>query len=217
MHQEPLRTLLSIIRDLGSISLYPPYSPGLPLKGERIVLRRFLPEDTEKRQRWAKYHDPYLQRYNFPRRKPKQNRTSFIRLSDRIRIAVVNMDGELIGYASLKSGIAEPIASELGICFAADQIGKGYGWETLLLLLPWTISTLHLQSIYLEVDVINTSAVHLYQKSGFCVRQEFWRKEDDYNLRKHWVQIPFASFGVRWRGNQLEVLTWVMEWKPYVL
>lgn len=186
---------------------------NLPLVGASVLIRRFDLEDEDLRQQWAKFSDPFLAKYNFSPCSRESNVTQFEKLKDRIRLAVDDRQERMIGYISLKPIPSPPRSAELGICFAADQVNKGYGGETLRLVLPWASRHLGLERIRLEVDDVNQRAICLYQRLGFRQRDSFWKREDCSTLKAHILQNGLRP-GFRWQGRHLEVLTWMMEWRP---
>jgi RimJ/RimL family protein N-acetyltransferase len=186
--------------------------PGLPLKGHSILVRNFCRSDEDARQRWEKYTEPYYLKYNFMPQGTLQNDRTFQKLKNRIRLAVDDHGGDLVGYASLKPVKGDPAAAELGICLAADQISRGYGSEVMKLLLPWSVSALNVNRIILEVDLINQRAIRLYEKFGFLKISDFWKKESNPSLLER-KEIYKGLPGVRLHNRHLELLTWIMEWE----
>jgi RimJ/RimL family protein N-acetyltransferase len=185
--------------------------PGLPLSSPRLKVRRFSLADEITRQGWAKFSDPYLSKYNFQPHNPLINKATFRRLSDRLRLGVENEHGHLIGYISLKPIARDPAALEMGVCFAADEVGKGNGQEALRMVLPWCRGILNAHKVVLEVDQVNERAYRLYRRLGFTKVGEAWKEEDHPELIAHFRRngtIP----GFRWNNQRLEVLSWVMEW-----
>lgn len=185
---------------------------GLPLEGKGIRIREFRRSDEEARQKWAKFADFYLLKYNFTPQAAADNDLTFHRLRDRLRLAVDNSTGELIGYVSLKAIKRDPGAAELGICFAADQVSRGFGRQALGLILPWAARTLKLKRILLEVDAINTRALRLYRRFGFRLVSQTWKREDNPALRE-FVSRGGPAYGIRFRRSRLELLSWRMEWR----
>lgn len=186
--------------------------PGLPLRGDNVTIRMFRRADEDARQQWAKFQDFYLTKYNFHPQPAVENDLNFTRLRDRIRLAVENSVGEMVGYVSFKQVKKDPGAAELGICFAADQVSRGFGGDTLRIIFPWASGILNLKRIILEVDAINARAIRLYQRFGFRTIKETWYKEENPALKEHIVggcSLP----GVRCRRNQIELLSWRMEWR----
>ena len=187
--------------------------PGLPLCGRRTTIRPFAPADEARRQVWAKFNDPYFTRYNFTPRQPQANQVLFERLRDRIRLAVDDPDGNLIGYASLKPVAGPGDSMEIGLCFSADHIGQGWGCEAMELLLPWAIECLNLRRLILDVDEINQRAFRLYRRLGFTVSGQFWKKEKNPRLAEYSRQLGLEH-ACRCKNGQMEILAWRMEWSP---
>ncbi|MCX6639636.1 MAG: GNAT family N-acetyltransferase [bacterium] len=184
--------------------------PGLPLRGERVIIRPFTRADEDRRQGWCKYQDPYLSKYNFQPQGTAANDLTFQRLQDRLRFAVDDHQDELIGYLSLKPAPRRQDRAELGMCFAADQVSRGNGAEALDLLLPWAYRTLDLQFLTLEVDAINERAIRLYRSLRFKKTGEKWQKENNPSLQDFFIRHGFHP-GSRCRVHQLELLSWKME------
>ncbi|RJP72881.1 MAG: N-acetyltransferase [Candidatus Zixiibacteriota bacterium] len=193
--------------------LDPERLPGLPLEGIRLRVRPFRREDEERRQQWAKYSEPYFTKYNFTPHSREVNEISFLRLRDRLRLSVDDSSGQLVGYVSLKPVKNDPDCAELGICFAADQVDKGYGRETMELVMDWAVHALDLRRLVLDVDAVNRRAIRLYEQVGFRKVTEMWKAEDTPALVTQF-RGRTPSPGFRWKKSQLQVLTWVMEWTP---
>jgi RimJ/RimL family protein N-acetyltransferase len=208
----PADTLLGWIKRAGSFGWDQHPIPGLPLRGKRVLIRSFQRSDEDVRQRWAKFQDPYLLKYNFTPRGTFENDITYQKLKDRVRLAVENQEEQVIGYVSLKPVKGDVQSAELGICFAADQVSKGYGSETLKLILDWAREVLKVQRVELEVDALNLRAIKLYENFGFRKVGEFWRK-DDHPALFAYCESSNRHPHIRRRKNRIELLSWKMEWK----
>ncbi len=187
--------------------------PGLPLVSERVRIVPFTCEDEERRQRWAKYTEPYFAKYNFSPQSPAVNKRNFLRLQDRVRLAIEDHAAALIGYISLQPQRLNSGAAELGICLAADQTDRGYGREALSLVLPWSVEYLGCKCLILQVDEVNLRAIRLYQRLGFRKVATLWKRENNDLLKEYLIRAGTPG-GYRWKRHHLEVLSWIMEWKP---
>lgn len=203
-----LGKLTAELEDLGGTAVH---LPGLPLKGERIMVRKFCRSDEDRRQSWAKFREPHLLKYNFNPRRPAENDVLYMKLRDRIRLSVDRLSGEMVGYVSLKPVKKHVGVAELGICFAADQVEKGFGTDALHLILPWASNSLGIRRIVLEVDDLNQRAIRLYQNFDFHKVSSSWKKAEKLVLETQINQHDLPA-GLRWNVNHLEVLSWVMEW-----
>ncbi|MDO8056877.1 MAG: GNAT family protein [Candidatus Hermodarchaeota archaeon] len=80
----------------------------------------------------------------------------------------VNENQQLIGTCSLFDISSVHRKAELGIAIWNKQFwNKGYGQETLKLLLCYGFNFLNLHSIFLLVNSDNERAIHAYEKVGF--------------------------------------------------
>jgi RimJ/RimL family protein N-acetyltransferase len=190
--------------------------PGLPLNGSHIHVRHYKRADEDTRQHWVKFSDPLLQKYNFTPQGTIENDITYQKLKDRIRLAVDDLKGQLIGYVSFKLSKRDPDAVELGICFSADQVSRGYGKETLKLVLPWICRTLYVERILLEVDAVNTRAIKLYQKLGFEKYGQSWYSDFNPLLHAFAKQLNRTDV-IRCRGQKVQLLSWIMLWKNEAL
>jgi RimJ/RimL family protein N-acetyltransferase len=184
--------------------------PGLPIVGERLRIRLFTRQDEDRRQHWRRFHEPYLSKFNFPPQGTDQNDRTYQKLQDRLRLAVDDAHGELIGYISLKPYRRNAAIAELGVCFAADRVSQGYGAEALRIVIGWAYPALGLKRIILFVDAINERAVKLYERLGFVKVSSTWKQEDNPSLQAYLIHRGYHS-GSRCRGQKLELLVWKME------
>lgn len=211
MNHSALTLLSQWVRHLSHLGTERTSLPGLPIRSEALCLRNFTREDEDKRQRWAKFQEPYLCKFNFMPQPSEENDRSFKRLQDRIRLAIDDSECQLIGYISLKAVRGDPQAAELGICFSADSVSNGFGREALQMVIPWAVMNLKLRRIVLEVDAINSRAISLYQRFGFRKVGQTWHREENPKL-KEFVERNRAASGVRCCKNRVELLSWRMEW-----
>ncbi len=79
-----------------------------------------------------------------------------------------NLEGQIIGSASLKGINSRNRTAELGIAiFEPKNFNKGYGTEATKLILKVAFSVLNLNRIELNVYEYNSRAKHVYEKIGF--------------------------------------------------
>lgn len=77
---------------------------------------------------------------------------------------VLEMRGELIGYALMSMGAGE--AHVLNICVRADWREQGWGRRLVLMLIEHATHA-GVADMFLEVRPSNSSAIHLYETLGF--------------------------------------------------
>ena len=81
---------------------------------------------------------------------------------------ILKENDQLIGSCALMNIDQVNQTSEVGILIGEDSArGKGYGQETLKILLDYGFNTLNLHNIYLGVYSFNEQAINCYKKVGF--------------------------------------------------
>jgi RimJ/RimL family protein N-acetyltransferase len=142
------------------------------LTGERVCLRPLEKEDLIHIQKWA--NDPEIRRLTgevkpmtqagaekfFERVKNDQNRVWFV--------IVLRENGEVIGEAGLLRMFHAWRTTDLSIIIGAkDEWGKGYGTETINLLLDYAFGYLNFHRVAIGVVGFNAAALRFYEKVGF--------------------------------------------------
>lgn len=88
----------------------------------------------------------------------------------RIAMAIVTMDGKLIGSIELEDISWRAKSAELRVCIGERNYwGKGYGSDAIEAFLRFVFNTLSIDYIYLRVYRSNLRAVRCYKKCGFKV------------------------------------------------
>jgi len=62
----------------------------------------------------------------------------------------------------------------LSIRLRADRIGEGYGYDSLIPMLNHWFITLQMNTMALDVSILNTRAIRLYEKLGFRLTGYHW-------------------------------------------
>lgn len=111
------------------------------------------------------------------------------------------VDDSLIGFVGLSDISVRNHSCELGIGFPKkEDRSKGYGQETLSLILDYGFNNLNMHKIKLSVYPFNTGAVKAYTNAGF-VKEGTSRNEVFYDGK--WVNIDhYAIFQEDWFSNQ---------------
>ena len=111
------------------------------------------------------------------------------------------VDDSLIGFVDLSDISVRNHSCELGIGFPKkEDRSKGYGQETLSLILDYGFNNLNMHKIKLSVYPFNTGAVKAYTNAGF-VKEGTSRNEVFYDGK--WVNIDhYAIFQEDWFSNQ---------------
>ncbi len=170
----------------------------MELRTERLVLREFSLNDQDAAHRYGS--DEEVTRYmtwgpnsqsdtanylmEVVRRASTEPRASFT-------LAVVNLDGDLIGAAHLKFTDAEHRQGELGYVLAKDSWGFGYATEVARSLIAFGIDELGLEWITATCHPENRASARVLEKAGMRF---------EGTLRDH-LQVRGA-----WRDSQLYII-----------
>lgn len=89
--------------------------------------------------------------------------------------------GELLGIARLMFIDWISSTAEFGIFIGSKNgTGKGYGKETVKMMLKFAFQDINLHKVYLKVTESNTKAIGLYESCGFVreglLKSHFWSK-----------------------------------------
>jgi RimJ/RimL family protein N-acetyltransferase len=152
----------------------------LVLQGERVRIRFWQSRDDIRQRSWPRYTDPLNGLWNIPRSFSLYGglfpAPAPIPGNPRRLWAVENLAGELVGRISLREIDQRVMQARLGISLGAPFVGQGLGSEALELFVDYFFGTLHFRKMVLDVAAFNRRAVRCYERLGFRVVQEEWRK-----------------------------------------
>jgi RimJ/RimL family protein N-acetyltransferase len=170
--------------------------------GDRVVLRRHVPDNIRAFQRW--YSDPdvvRLTRYqDGPMRRDEIDRFFAARAlgpaSLSMAIHVVDSN-RLIGTCALSQLDADNGSALFHITIGEkDTWGRGYGTEATRLMLDHAFTELGLHRVALTVFAFNERAVRSYRSVGFVVegraREAIWREG------RWWDEISMSLLDSEW-------------------
>jgi RimJ/RimL family protein N-acetyltransferase len=172
------------------------------LTGERVVLRRHLPENVRAFQRW--YSDPEvvrLTRYqDGPMRRDEIDRFFAARAlgPESLAMAIHVRDTDrLIGTCALSQLDSENGSALFHITIGEkDAWGRGYGTEATRLMVDHAFTGLGLHRVALTVFAFNERAVRSYRSVGFVVegraREAIWREGH------WWDEISMSLLDSEW-------------------
>jgi RimJ/RimL family protein N-acetyltransferase len=173
-----------------------------------VVLRSWQSRDDGAQRSWPRYTDPLNALWNIPR-SPGLSGNMFFpgnALGFSRRVWAVDYDGVLIGRISLREIDQQSHRARLGISLSASYVGHGLGTETLGLFLDLFFGPLDFQKMVLDVAAFNVRAVRCYQRLGFHIVSDEWRKssydsalrtlDDAANaeLRRHFRRERFGTW-----------------------
>ena len=175
------------------------------LHGEKVTLRPIAASDLPRFVRWLK-NDAVRKGISGNPKGPttQQEKAWFESLpkkkKDEKHFAIDTQNGLHIGSASLRLNTTHKRA-EIGILIGdAHAWGKGYGRETMLLLMRYGFEKLKLHRIDLGVYAYNTRAIALYKKLGFTLEG---RKRDFVLWKgKFYDEILMSMLEKEWKNRR---------------
>jgi RimJ/RimL family protein N-acetyltransferase len=176
------------------------------LEGDRVVLRKHVPENLAAFQRW--YSDPEvarLARYqDGPMRPDEIDRFFQLRAlgHESLTMAIHERGSDrLIGSCAFSQLDGDNGSAMYHITIGEkDAWGRGYGTEATQLMLDHAFGTLGLHRIGLTVFEFNERATRAYRRCGFVVegraRESIWRDG------RWWDELAMSVLASEWRARR---------------
>ena len=142
----------------------------MKIEGKSITIDKLKLEDVYQMRYWGFHKNPLIEDYNFPQMSDDEIKLWYRRKTNTISnkyYSIKNKDGNLIGYMGIKEIKRIRRQSTLGIVFDPNNVGKGYGTETLETFLNYYFTEMKMKSMLLEVAEFNRRAYRVYEKMGF--------------------------------------------------
>ena len=175
------------------------------ITGERIVLRRHVPENLAAFRRWYADADvARLTRYQEgPMPATEIDRFFQARVvgPDSLALAIhVRDDDRLIGTCAFSQLDADNGSALFHITIGEKEAwGLGYGTEATELMLEHAFQRLGLHRVALTVFAFNERAIRAYRKAGFVLegraRQSIWRDG------RYWDELQMSMLDVDWAAH----------------
>ncbi|NTJ66431.1 GNAT family N-acetyltransferase [Agrobacterium rhizogenes] len=152
---------------------------------DRVILRRFVPEDFEAYRAYRSLPEIYRYLYSDPPSEDEMRErfdASFnTRLSDDgdiLRCAVVRReDDALVGQVSLKIANKAALQAEVGYMFNPAYAGKGYATEAAAAIITLGFEKFGFHRIFARLDAKNAGSVGVVERLG--LRREAHLIEND--------------------------------------
>lgn len=160
------------------------------LHGEHVTLRPVRPDDYEQLYAWridlATWGDTSeLAPFPMTFEAYKQWRDEAALTPEKGVSWAVEAGGTLVGGASLFAFDELSRNAEVGISLGPDHRGKGYGRETLRLLVDFGFRHRNLHRVWLEASAENERALRAYRAAGFV---------EEGRLREHaWIDGRYVD------------------------
>ena len=163
------------------------------LVGEHIYLSPISVEDVEKYTEWMNDFETTDYIGQSTKIYTMENERNFIENSQKngsnVTLGIVKLqDDKLIGNCGLKDINIVGRTATLGIFIGdKEERNKGYGLDTIKLLLDYAFNYLNLHEIQLDVMSFNKRAIRCYERAGF--KQYGRRRESEYVNGKYYDRI----------------------------
>ena len=163
----------------------------------RIILRKMTAQDTEIYHEWRNDTEvmqttaPFLDVYNIRETEEFVNQVILGSQFSKSYIIVEKESNKAIGIASLINIDYKNRNAECIIDIGDKEVwGKGYGTETMKLILEFGFLEMNLHRIFLRVFSFNSRAIKLYEKLGF---QQEGRSREGFFREGKWHDIIHMS------------------------
>jgi RimJ/RimL family protein N-acetyltransferase len=187
------------------MTMHLPFTPELPIRTERLVIRAFEREDLE--PLLAIQSDPVAVRYvPYPPRdraavaavlQRKIANTALRREGDLIELAVLLAEGgDLIGDVLLALRSVEHETLEVGYIFAPASGGRGYATESVRATVDLAFGPLGARRVIARVDDRNAASCALLNRLGF--RLEAHLIENEWLKGELTSELDYALLAREW-------------------
>lgn len=178
--------------------------PIVPVETERLILRRFVPEDFEVFHGYHRLPEVARFLYRNPRT-PEQSRSALERFGalkfegegDELVLAVQARGGALLGDVVLKWVSREARQAEIGYTFAPEAAGRGYATEAARAVLGLGFGRFGFHRIFARCDALNTGSVNVLRRLG--MRQEAHLIQNDRFNGVWGDELVFAMLEEEWQ------------------
>ena len=153
--------------------------------GDRITIEDLKIEHVYGMLKWGKHESPLFDDYNFPDLNQREIVEWFEAKTGKKSkkcYGILNGEGEVIGYLTIKDIRKIRKSAVLGIVFDPNHLNQGYGTETILVFLKYFFNKLKMKTMYLDVARFNKRAIRCYEKCGFGIISEYKEKWDNYDI-----------------------------------
>ncbi len=153
------------------------------LRGEKILLRPMQESDITRQHEFLQDTELYLLDSDYPQVAPRERAqafyASYTKLDENLAPFAIEADGKYIGYCSLMGVQNRHGNFELGIMIGDREYwGRGYGRDTIRVLLEYAFRALGARRIALTTNAKNERAIRCYLACGFVeegrLRQFVW-------------------------------------------
>ncbi|MDX6197745.1 MAG: hypothetical protein QOJ79_896 [Actinomycetota bacterium] len=181
-----------------------PFTPLLPVRTERLLLRAFRADDFD--ALLPIHSDPVNVRYvPFEARTPEDMQvalekkiagTTLAAAGDGLGLAVTLHDGTLVGDLNVFLHTPEHGTVELGWMFDPAHSGRGYATEAVRALLDLVFGGLQARRMVARVEARNTASLRLCERVG--MRKEAHLVENEIFKAEISSEVDYALLAREW-------------------
>ena len=182
------------------------------LRGRRVALRPFRPDELPLLRRW---HDDGAVMVHWGERQPVVDEAQlaatlapggpFMAFEGCGLFCICDETGRPIGRVHYESPAFRDRRAQLGIVLGErDAWDRGYGTEALIVLLNWLFNHRGMHRAWLTVQANNARARRVYERIGFA-REGTLREHNFYDGRwhdEHVYGLLAAEFNARYRPDE---------------
>ncbi|MFC9324249.1 GNAT family N-acetyltransferase [Kitasatospora sp. NPDC057015] len=181
---------------------------SLPVTTERLVMRRFTPDDLD--DLYAYQGRPEVARYLY--RQPLTREQCVRTLERRVAATAWAEDGDdlvlavcrageagVVGEVVLKLASARARQAEIGWVFNPEHGGRGYATEAARATAALAFDGLGVHRLFARLDVLNTGSVGVCERLG--MRREAHLVENDLDGERWGSEYVYAMLGREWRAD----------------
>jgi len=157
----------------------------LNIDSNEIKVRKLKLEDMPKFLKWGHHSDIRFRHYDFPdcntqdlKRWYKSKR---VLMRKKIFISE-DLDGNILGYITIKHINWFKRKAEMGIVFDPNVVGKGYGSASILKMYDIYFNKMKMKTLFLKVADFNKRAQKCYEKAGFRKLKEVVEAFEEQNI-----------------------------------
>lgn len=146
------------------------------MRGGRVLLKPLEYEDALKIRFWGIHENKLFEDYNLGDLSKNELQYWYNVKKKNFRrayYAIYNEEKKMIGYLGIKDINLFKKESYLGIVLDPNYTDRGYGTESIKLLLNYYFYKMKMKKILLEVNEFNARAIHAYENIGFLYICEY--------------------------------------------
>ncbi|WP_354644802.1 GNAT family N-acetyltransferase [Kitasatospora camelliae] len=183
----------------------------LPVRTERLVLRRFTPDDLDDLHAYQGlpevarflYRPPLTREQCVQSLARRAAGTAWAEDDDDLVVAVCPIGEErVVGEVVLKLASARARQAEIGWVFHPAYGGRGYATEAASATASLAFADLGVHRLFARLDVLNTGSVRVCERLG--MRREAHLVENDLDGGRWGSEYVYAALAREWKAGRAQ-------------